>query len=580
VDTVEGIPYKEYINRVYVSYDNNGKEATRADNTDTALVAVRRDVDLKVAVQLCDMYNNDIPYFPGHEFRQGEKFHVRTSVVNNGWKPNNDTVKVRIKIPDALHRSLDTLLIIDADSLIPHQEWKKYYEVHAVKTEPFCVTAKASTNSGTFPVSDSATVCGSILSGANVEVKITIPVNPPFLNHDLDRLYIVSMRNIGTFTANNVTLTHKLPSPDTLKLLFAVLGFNGTRYMFPGDTTFVGLNGTLLSYDSAAQTFTYRGDLAVDSSVSLQIYATITANVVDNNLTIPLSAHAEVGNNDYNTNDNIDFAYITVFPYPYNLSVTIEPYPHELGNDKFTVVRNVPNVSDDEKQVKYTITAKNEGRYPTDSVAIDYQMWSPDIVKIVAINEMPDINNVIAPGTTTNPDINNIIASGTVINGKVWSIPQLSADSGLRYTVTVMPKSPISKGLVWHKVNISGKLVFPETNPHDNRDSARLVLYSELDSWNIMEAFSPNGDGKNDKFVIGDLRGYVVERAELVIVNRYGSEVYHSKNYKEAQEGNEAFTGSGLPEGTYFYHLTVYFNDETSDKRSGFITIRRSRWGK
>jgi gliding motility-associated-like protein len=96
-----------------------------------------------------------------------------------------------------------------------------------------------------------------------------------------------------------------------------------------------------------------------------------------------------------------------------------------------------------------------------------------------------------------------------------------------------------------------------------------------------MEAFSPNGDGKNDRFLLRDLSetGFI-ERAEIVIVNRMGSEVYRHRNYKVAQEDeSQAFTAKGLPEGTYFYRLTVHFNDGSpSATRGGFITVRRGRW--
>ena len=114
----------------------------------------------------------------------------------------------------------------------------------------------------------------------------------------------------------------------------------------------------------------------------------------------------------------------------------------------------------------------------------------------------------------------------------------------------------------------------------DNRDTAYLNLFSLLQSWTLMEAFSPNGDGKNDVFWIKDLESDIVDYAEILIVNRYGSEIYYHRNYKEAQtDGSMAFTGAGLPEGSYFYQLTVYFTDGSVDKRGGIITLRRSRWG-
>ncbi|MGL4908184.1 MAG: gliding motility-associated C-terminal domain-containing protein, partial [Bacteroidales bacterium] len=95
--------------------------------------------------------------------------------------------------------------------------------------------------------------------------------------------------------------------------------------------------------------------------------------------------------------------------------------------------------------------------------------------------------------------------------------------------------------------------------------------------------FTPNGDGKNDVFRILEL-GYAndprvdfIDHAELIIVNRYGTEVYSTKDY------NNDWDGKGLPDGSYFYKLTVYFKEEFgggSDKRTGSVNIRRASWEK
>ncbi|MBL1409531.1 T9SS type B sorting domain-containing protein [Sphingobacterium faecale] len=65
----------------------------------------------------------------------------------------------------------------------------------------------------------------------------------------------------------------------------------------------------------------------------------------------------------------------------------------------------------------------------------------------------------------------------------------------------------------------------------------------------IPNVFTPNGDGSNDSFIIRGSEGY--DRIDLLIVNRWGNEVYKNINYK-----NE-WTGQGLNEGTYFYIITA-----------------------
>ncbi|MCK7555990.1 gliding motility-associated C-terminal domain-containing protein [Chitinophaga sedimenti] len=61
--------------------------------------------------------------------------------------------------------------------------------------------------------------------------------------------------------------------------------------------------------------------------------------------------------------------------------------------------------------------------------------------------------------------------------------------------------------------------------------------------------FTPNGDGRNDRFVIAGLNQYVEN--ELIIVNRWGNEVYRQRNYQQNWEALK------LHEGTYYYLLRV-----------------------
>jgi gliding motility-associated-like protein len=91
-----------------------------------------------------------------------------------------------------------------------------------------------------------------------------------------------------------------------------------------------------------------------------------------------------------------------------------------------------------------------------------------------------------------------------------------------------------------------------------------LVLVNDQELF-IPEAFSPNGDGINDKFEIKGIAKY--KRVEIEVFNRWGNIVFQSKNYGVGQ-GKEGFwdgtaksglrIGSGpVPSGTYFYILKL-----------------------
>jgi len=89
----------------------------------------------------------------------------------------------------------------------------------------------------------------------------------------------------------------------------------------------------------------------------------------------------------------------------------------------------------------------------------------------------------------------------------------------------------------------------------------------------IPEGFSPDGDGRNDQFVIYFTQGREVK---LEVYNRWGNLVYKSDNYLNdwngtANQGTILY-GDALPESTYFYLINIEGEDET---RKGYLTLWR-----
>ena len=84
-------------------------------------------------------------------------------------------------------------------------------------------------------------------------------------------------------------------------------------------------------------------------------------------------------------------------------------------------------------------------------------------------------------------------------------------------------------------------------------------------SCTIQKGISPNNDGDNDSF---DLTALNVK--ELLIYNRYGTEVYQLKNYTDQWKG-QSKSGKELPDGTYFYIIHTF----AGEKMSGWIYINR-----
>ncbi len=85
----------------------------------------------------------------------------------------------------------------------------------------------------------------------------------------------------------------------------------------------------------------------------------------------------------------------------------------------------------------------------------------------------------------------------------------------------------------------------------------------------IPEAFTPNGNNINDLFVIGNIEAFTERR--LDVFNRYGNSVYVSEKYENDWDGTRSDNSQALPDGTYYYVLTL----NNGDIRKGFVYINR-----
>lgn len=87
----------------------------------------------------------------------------------------------------------------------------------------------------------------------------------------------------------------------------------------------------------------------------------------------------------------------------------------------------------------------------------------------------------------------------------------------------------------------------------------------------IDNGFSPNGDGINEGWHIKDIEKYPAN--EVFIFNRWGSEVWSTKNYSNTdnQWFGKNISGDELPDGTYYYIIKY---DELNQQK-GWVIIKR-----
>ncbi|MFZ1714026.1 MAG: PKD domain-containing protein [Saprospiraceae bacterium] len=86
----------------------------------------------------------------------------------------------------------------------------------------------------------------------------------------------------------------------------------------------------------------------------------------------------------------------------------------------------------------------------------------------------------------------------------------------------------------------------------------------------LPNAFSPNGDGKNDVLY---LRSNIVDRMSLIIYDRWGEKVFETTNQSVGWDGT--YKGKLLPPDVYGYYLTVICIDGQQFMKKGNVTILR-----
>lgn len=86
----------------------------------------------------------------------------------------------------------------------------------------------------------------------------------------------------------------------------------------------------------------------------------------------------------------------------------------------------------------------------------------------------------------------------------------------------------------------------------------------------VPNAFSPNGDGKNDYF---NAIGEGVSSFQMIIFDRWGKEIVTLNSLTDLWDGTAK--GQTAPEGVYTYIMNVTLNTGTVFKRAGTITLFR-----
>ncbi|WP_307292336.1 DUF7507 domain-containing protein [Pedobacter agri] len=190
---------------------------------------------------------------------------------------------------------------------------------------------------------------------------------------------------------------------------------------------------------------------------------------------------------------------------------------------------------------EYEIAVKNDGLFTANSVVV---------------TDMLPAGLVYVSHRTSAGTADYQLADNSVI----WTTPVLNAGETITLNLSV-------RSTVYGTITNTATVKAAEIDPIIVNNSATDL--KEIVRLTIPNLFTPNGDGRNDVFEIRGLSLY--QSNELTIVNRWGNEVFRTKNYQNN------WSGEGLNEGTYYYLLRVQKPGSNQfEIHKGFITLIRN----
>lgn len=134
--------------------------------------------------------------------------------------------------------------------------------------------------------------------------------------------------------------------------------------------------------------------------------------------------------------------------------------------------------------------------------------------------------SVVLLGTASGSGISWSWSPATALNDAALLQPSASPGTGRTYVLTVSSACGVA------------------------RDSVDVIVYKD---YYVPNAFTPNGDGRNDSWRVQGLAAFA--RVDVRIYNRHGQLVFQTRDPGSGWDGT--FNGEGQPAGAYVYTITL-----------------------
>ena len=151
------------------------------------------------------------------------------------------------------------------------------------------------------------------------------------------------------------------------------------------------------------------------------------------------------------------------------------------------------------------------------------------------------------PRPNAGPDKKMLAGEMVVLNGSVTGTQVNYTWSPIFTLSNANTLSPTAKPTADQTYTLTATSALGCGSASDN------VFVRVFEKLGVPNAFSPNGDGINDTWVIEALSTYPESVTE--VFNRYGQLVFHANGYPRPWDGT--FNGKPLPAGTYYYVIDL-----------------------
>ena len=172
-----------------------------------------------------------------------------------------------------------------------------------------------------------------------------------------------------------------------------------------------------------------------------------------------------------------------------------------------------------------------------------------------------------APAVNAGPDRTIVVGDQIILNGYGFSNPTSIAwapsgsvtSGGTTYTPQVKPATTTTY-----------TMTVRNSEGCTSTDDAVVTVLPVCIRDN--HAFTPNGDGQNDLWIVTTGTSCVT-KVQVTVFNRYGNVVYQNANYNNDWDGK--YKGKPVADGTYYYQINYHLINGKVLPRKGDVTILR-----